>query len=669
MVKTYTYERGTWNGTTFTAGASPNCASRISVVTAVSSGNVAGKSTKEVTLRDERALVVRTELYVWPQSSWGYDWVLASWTNYGYNFAGLPTSRMASNGATYSATYDGLLKVSETDESGITTNFLYDAAGRVQYATRAGATATVNGVSRTVGSVTTRMTYDALGNVLEQRIGWGQSEQLVTTKTYDDAGRLVAERSPGLGMTVHAYDVANRINTTTRPDGSTIIETKSIDGRLVSRAGTAVVAEHHTYGADSTTGRRWEQVNIGTAASSRWKKSWKDWLGRDVQSQSPGFGTQPVMTTQMFYNDVAGASSTGHLIKTTKPGVAPTLVDYDALGRAFRTCLDVNNNNTIDFASSDRITDTDQYFESSGGLCLRTDTKAYPTMNSTASVVTSSKRLRISNFPVGRVEEVRTTDAEGNLTTQTTDLNVANATATVTTTIGGYVRPQVEVRLAGLPVSVTALDGLVTTTDYDGLHRRRTVTDSRGNTTTTAYVSATTQPQSITDATNTVVALITYDALGRTVSQAGAPDAAVSGAPRHYTYSSYNTRDQLVHQWGDGSYPVEYIYNSLGERTAMNTYRGGSGWAAADWPGTGSNTSASTGAGDSTIWSFDPATGLLSSKTDADGKAVTYTYNAAGQLATPPMGPATQSQRCQFRQGDNHLHLRFFDRGADCDLV
>ena len=57
---------------------------------------------------------MRTESYVWKGSAWQ----LISWTNYTYNFAGLLVSRTSSNGATYTATIDGQLKTSETDEAG-----------------------------------------------------------------------------------------------------------------------------------------------------------------------------------------------------------------------------------------------------------------------------------------------------------------------------------------------------------------------------------------------------------------------------------------------------------------------------------------------------------------------------------------------------------------------
>jgi len=46
---------------------------------------------------------------------------------------------------------------------------------------------------------------------------------------------------------------------------------------------------------------------------------------------------------------------------------------------------------------------------------------------------------------------------------------------------------------------------------------------------------------------------------------------------------------------------------------------------------------------DTTTWAYDSATGLLTAKTDAKGKAVTYTYDSANRLATRTWarGPVT----------------------------
>lgn len=647
--QSFAYQRGTWNGTSFTVGSGyigTGTASRVSVVTGTtsSSGNtscpaidsyqldtvylVAGKSTKDVTIRESRALVARTESHVWSGSAWQ----LVTFTNYTYDFAGRLTSRTASNGATYTAAYAGGLKTTETDEAGVVMNYTYDSAGRVLVATRAG--------SGAIGELATHFTYDSANHVTEQQVGWGQSEKIITSRTFDNAGRVSTETpSGGLGATTHSYDVANRTHTITRPGSAgTIVETVNLDGSLASTTGTSTVPSYNTYGLE-TDGRRWRQVNSGTSSSPRWQKSWTDWLGRNIKTESPSFTGLANVTSENFYDSV------GHLYKSTSnafTGTA-TLYQYNSLGQVYRSGLDYDNNGTLNLASNDRITESDSYLESySGAWWMRTDTKTYPTLGLSTYVVTSISRTRLTGHPTNRLSESQGIDAEGNLTTQTVDVNRSAHTSTATTARSGIPGSMVEHTLNGFSIDVTGVDGLTGSTAYDALLRKSSATDSRGNTTTLTYRSGTSLPATVTDASGAVSA-VTYDSLGRVSWQ--------RDARNHYTRYEYNTRDQVIHTWGDGTMPVSYGYDSTyGDRLTMSTYRGGSGWStdtgdhgnsANPWP------TSTVGTADTTTWTYDSPTGLLWKKTDApttehpSGMTVTSTYNIRGQTATRTLARGT----------------------------
>ena len=101
-----------------------------------------------------------------------------------------------------------------------------------------------------------------------------------------------------------------------------------------------------------------------------------------------------------------------------------------------------------------------------------------------------------------------------------------------------------------------------------------------------------------------------------------------------------NLRGQVTRTWGDTPYPLEYVYDSTYARmTQLKTFRGGAGWSGPDWP-------AEPGTPDTTTWTHQESTGLLTSKTYADSHGTTYTYDTAGRLATrtwsrlvvPPLG-------------------------------
>jgi RHS repeat-associated protein len=98
--------------------------------------------------------------------------------------------------------------------------------------------------------------------------------------------------------------------------------------------------------------------------------------------------------------------------------------------------------------------------------------------------------------------------------------------------------------------------------------------------------------------------------------------ASETNALNNATHYAYDIQGRLTKTWGDAVYPVQYDYDTYGRRTAMHTCREGDG---GDWP---------QGTGDVTIWVYDEPSGLLTSKVDAAGKAVTYTYQPEGKLAT-----------------------------------
>lgn len=625
------YRRGTWSGTAFTVSGSglASVAGRVTgssvsgsdTLSSTYSGPythnpsggdisgfepiylVPGKSTMELTTRNELGQVVKTESYVYSSGTWQ----LVGSASMTYNSIGQLISTVKSNGATTSSTYLGQLKMSDTDETGVTTTYSYDVAGRLSSEVRGGYAG--------VGAVTTTYTYDAMDRVLsKKRKGWGQSEELVTTNQYDDAGRVTSETPPGLGATAHSYDVANRIHTVTRPDGSTVIEQTYRDGRPASKTGTGVVAEYLTYGVESD-GRSWNRKDTGTSSSARWEKMWSDWLGKPLKKERPGFTGQVNIVEESFYD-----TTTGRLYKTTKTGFAPTRFEYDSLGQVIRNGLDVNDNGLV-LASSDRITEKESFLESySGAWWMKTEERKYTTTNNGTATVVSTSRQRLTGFPTNRFSETQSIDADGNVSIVTVDVDRVSRTSVKTSGRTGISRTQVETSINGLPYQSQDFDGLLTTSTYDALLRPKSVTDSRGNTTTTDYVSGTELKSTVKDATNQTVASFGYDSSGRVIWQADALG--------HLTRSAYNLRGQVYRQWGGATYPVEYGYDSTyGDRVTLSTFRAGTSWDGSTWP-------SSPGTADTTTFAFDGPSGMMVSKTDAQNRASLYTYNNQAQLAT-----------------------------------
>jgi RHS repeat-associated protein len=639
--QSFAYQRGSWNGSSFVLSGNGGLdapsgvfASRISVITGSANTGTAytsygsydiddlklidGKSTLQVTVRDNYARVVRQENYVYS----GGSWQLVSATNFQWNFSNQLVKRVVNtsssydliSGAIYEATYDGERKMTETDATGTVMTYTYDPADHVETVIKS--SATLGAV--TIADLTTKFTYDAADHVTQQIVGYGGSETLTSSRTFDDAGRLTDDYQPGPNgtsypiHTAYTYDPANRQVTVSLPNGGTRTETYQADGNVQNRTGSALVPEYYTY-AIQADGTRYGRVNVGTGTSTRLRETWSDWLGRATKTSKPGFTGQSAFVEESYYD-----ATTGRLQKSTRTGFAPTLYEYDALSQPTRSGLDLNANDTLDLNSTDRIGEADQYFESTLGAWWLTKTqKTYPKANDSTALTVSTTRQRLTGFAAGVLAETRTTDVDGHTTVRTVAVDRAGKTTTITTSTDGIANSQTETILNGLSISVTGFDGLTYTTAYDALHRRSSSTAPRTGTTTTHYKTGSTFVDWVKDAANNTVATYSYDNAGRVV--------AVSDANTKFKRVDYNSLDQVLHQWGDTAYPVAYGYNTLGERTTLSTYRGGSGWTGTAWP------ASTTGSADTTTWTYDPPSGLLASKADATGKTVSYSYNTRGQ--------------------------------------
>lgn len=616
----YAYQYGSYSNGSFTSAPAAQAQGfpdvRISVIKGLVSSSptytsydgytidglnlVDGKSTLDTTIRDDRGLTVRTESYVWS----GGVWQLLNYTNYSYDFAGRLTGTTTSNGLTTSLAYDGDRISSKTDETGTTLSYSYDAAGRVSSITKS------NGP-------TTSYTYDAAGRILTSvTSGSGTSDTLTDTTTYDRSGRPTSQTPAGLGPVNFSYDVTNRTKTTNYPDGSTKVESYNLDGTLASVTGSAVVPTYYSYSVDSS-GMAWTKVYSGSSTSPRWQEKEVDWVGRTLHVERPGYS---VSGQADYTEDYTYDPTTGRLTESQKTGQAPVLYYYDEFSRLNRSGLDVDRSGSLSLGSTDRITDSNQSVASyNGAWWLETDTIVYPTANSATGTTTSVVRQRLSGFPSGRMSETQTTDVYGNTVVQTVDASPSAATVTKTTTRPDMANSAVETIVNGLPTSAKGFDGLTITRSYDGLERLTGVTDQRGNTTTSSYVSNSTLVSTVKDGAGNPTTF-GYDSMGRRTS--------ASDALGNTTYYAYNTRGQLTNSWGAGTNPVQYGYDSTyGDRTTMATYQADAGWTSNTWP-------ASAGSGNVTAWTYDAASGLLQSKTDAAGKAVTFDYLPTGQVHT-----------------------------------
>jgi YD repeat-containing protein len=539
------------------------------------------------------------------------------------------------------------------DETGLVTKHYKDALGRPTSTVVVGVP--VDGDYAAQDYRVTRYEYgydtQTERTFVRTKVGHADSEQgtptdvLVSQKEYDKAGRLVREKTldPGDLSTLleTQYEYARVTNggmevTKTRPDGKEEVTTTYCDGRTVSVTSDGVVDQFYGYEVN-TDGSQKTTVATGTSLNGAARKLFTtyDLVGRVKKEQRPGYDTQELQTTEHFYD------SYGRLEKVSRPGLADTLYEYDTNSRELvRTVFDVDPNNigTIVDNGDDRITKTTtDYYQESNEWWWRTTTEVWPTAGSGTSKTVETRSERLTGFS-GVASETRVQDVKTNVTITTRTIDRTSKLVTDTVDYPDTTTNQITVTRNGLVQTVQSRSNLTSWYYCDGIGRQTGVKDPRGNETTTTYDDA----GRVDSVTNERGDTTTYTYCGLNEQGAGQVKTITQtlNSVNKVTRYSYDALGRVAHVWGDVPQPMEYEYVDLDEsiqggpfeKVTLKTYRGGSGWAGTSWP-------SSTGDPEVTVWTYDPATGLLTQK-ESQGESgndpitVGYSYTPEGRLDT-----------------------------------
>ena len=640
---------------------------------------VPGQSTKKVLIRDVRGWLVQDEFYVykWDGASTTADdsnFVLVEKNLYQHDVLGHVTlvTRYdgVNNGARqiYAADWKGAaaqpgdLKLSETDANGVVTQYQYDALKRVSTTTKLGVAASGGFASQ--ADIVQTVVRDANGMALSETLSGG-GLTLVSSAVYDKAGRIKSQTDARGLTTGYDYTMGGQTTTITLPGNAgvlpgspptTVPRQKTIkrytDRRPKSIEGNAVIPEFYTYSTEVASdypvtpvgnyGASVVTKTLGTSSSGRFERTYSDMVGQPSRRERPGPNGN---LQQEFLN----YDSAFHLVKDVPTahdsgGATPvrfptTYYEYSNMGKPLRAgqpANDTSNFSGLNPASLDRVTDTKEYYEvdPANAVFLHKDTLGYLADSSAAPTSLGTQKQRLSGFSDPTVlSQVITTDALGQATTTTTSILLSGKRATTVTDVPDSSIDVVSVSVNGLLVrehgpTTTANDVYA----YDGLGRQTSHTTALGVAELTVYGTTSGminagQPVSVTALNGTAQTLSYYSA---TDTSPGALAGELSRTTRSdgtFVAQGYTPRGELQYRWGSAVYPEQRVYNTLGEMTGLVTYRGGTAWEGTVWP-------ASPPAGDTTTWSYDPASGVLLSKTDAKGKQVTYTYHDDGTPRT-----------------------------------
>jgi RHS repeat-associated protein len=485
-------------------------------------------------------------------------------------------------------------KTSETDSNGITYRYVYDDLKRV-----------VAKTNEATG-VTTQYTYDAAGRRLTVTLQNGDLSA-VHKNRYDGAGRL-AERVDPAGLITRFSD-DQTVSKIIRPGGAAEITTRHADGRVRSVTGTAVVPRFYRYGVNAD-GTQWTRMAIGTQDSVRWEKTTRDFAGRVIRVEKPGY--VGIETIRKVYD------LEGRLVRTETPARAAVLYAYDQLGNITRVGLDVDGDGKLSSASMDRIASVTTSYQNIDAAWWQVVTRSiFAHDNNADETIVSVQRQRLSGWQNQVVSEGIAIDIHGNETRSVTSLNRPGRTLTHVVSVPEAVIPIQAVYKDGRLAATVGKAGIARQYGYDPLGRRIAVEDAREGISIVHY-DAGGRVDYIEDAAGNRTRYSYDPATGQMIAQYNALGKA--------TRYAYDLRGQLVRTWGDVPYPVAYAYDDFGQMFAMSTFRDGIGWSGSFWP-------VNTGQPDQTHWQYDQATGLLQAKVDARGNRTSYDYRPGGMLA------------------------------------
>ncbi|MBL9212398.1 MAG: RHS repeat protein, partial [Opitutaceae bacterium] len=432
-----------------------------------------------------------------------------AWETFDYTPDGRLTRRSGSNNTEYAATWAGVRKLHEQDETGLRTVFHYDSMDRVIALEREAAGG--------VPAQATSFTYDAANRLRFQRNGpvdfSGQpnGEQLVTEFRYDVGGRLTQRVDPG--GTANAVTAAEGITTNfyytngdrdvvaVRADGNQRV-IRYFDGRVRTFDGTAVVTpKSYTYTLDAA-GRLVRTVLL---ASERPGTTTHDWLGRILEHQANGplqdnGQAWPIATIHRYDSRGLLAATNVTLLSGGTPLslAAERVFDYDEFGHLKASGLNLDGSPGLQESSSDRLTTKEsRYFlDSNSAWWLQTTTRLYHTTGS-AAYHTSHEFIRLTQFASGQTSQVDHLDFHNNRTSTTTSFQPAQK-ARLVTSLAADGTKKIAALVGSLAVSEQVINdsgaaAQPVTFAYDAQGRLRQATSPRGIVTRHEYYPGTSQ--------------------------------------------------------------------------------------------------------------------------------------------------------------------------------
>ena len=577
---------------------------RITAETRVGGEAVPGQSKRKLTYVSAQGTNTRIEKYAFLMDG---TWALTDTADYEYDKERRWIKRTRGNGRVTEREMMCCGPLWEKDEDGVMTTYAYNTARQL--------VETIRSATETTPETIVSYTRDAFGRTLAIRRDVGPMAAS-EGREYNLLGQLVRETDVLGRDHTYAYSENGLTKTATTPAGATLVTRRHADGTILEQSGTG--QRHLLY--------QTECMEEGILHSTLIPQEGGEPVLME-QSVTDGWGNVVRLSRASasggLIHERYSFDTKNRLLRKGTDGMAPMLYDYDSFGNVVKETWKLAEEPA---PANSRITEYSYACERREDGIYRV--KTVINYNSYGLPYSKSTSTLVSFLSPVVAEKIISSDTRGNeipewmeytapgkrtIRKQVPDSKVI-AEALV---IDGYEVSKKDFAnmtttaarsytATGKKEILTDTRGNETTIMFDLAGRETGRTDAAGNTVTTAYDPATALPSCITDA------------LGKTACYA------------------YDLRGRKTAEYGTAAQPSVFAYDDADRLIELKTFRAPEETIAGD-PRERTD-------GDTTVWSYDEVSGLMTAKTYADGHGETYSYDGWNRLVTKSQARTVDEQ-------------------------
>lgn len=577
---------------------------RITAETRVGGEAVPGQSKRKLTYVSAQGTNTRIEKYAFLMDG---TWALTGTADYEYDKERRWIKRTRGNGRVTEREMMCCGPLWEKDEDGVMTTYAYNTARQL--------VETIRSATETTPETIVSYTRDAFGRTLAIRRDVGPMAAS-EGREYNLLGQLVRETDVLGRDHTYAYSENGLTKTATTPAGATLVTRRHADGTILEQSGTG--QRHLLY--------QTECMEEGILHSTLIPQEGGEPVLME-QSVTDGWGNVVRLSRASasggLIHERYSFDTKNRLLRKGTDGMAPMLYDYDSFGNVVKETWKLAEEPA---PANSRITEYSYACERREDGIYRV--KTVINYNSYGLPYSKSTSTLVSFLSPVVAEKIISSDTRGNEIPEWMEYT-APGKRTIRKQVPDSIVIAEALVIDGYEVSKKDFANMTTTAarSYTATGKKEILTDTRGNETTIMFDLAGRETGRTDAAGNTVTTA--YD-------PATALPSCITDALGKTACYAYDLRGRKTAEYGTAAQPSVFAYDDADRLIELKTFRAPEETIAGD-PRERTD-------GDTTVWSYDEVSGLMTAKTYADGHGETYSYDGWNRLVTKSQARTVDEQ-------------------------